>query len=203
RAPEPFPFHSAQVPLVKALLPRVAAGDPAAVQECLGRYGALVWSLARRYFADRTEAEDAVQDVFIQLWKKAGSFDPTRGGEASFVGVIARRRCVDRIRRGARRKEVTAEVHDEATAAPSAEEQSIRGEEAARAATALAALPEGQRQVLEMSVCRGMTQAQVAEALGMPLGTVKTHARRGLQRLRQSLQSESVAPPLTKEGGAA
>ena len=80
------------------ILTRVARGDSAAVRECIDRYGGLVWSLARRFFANTADAEDATQDVFIHLWKSAGAYDPAIASEAVFVTTIARRRLIDGLR---------------------------------------------------------------------------------------------------------
>src|SRR5437016_3201627 len=80
------------------LLPRVAAGDAPAVEQCLDRYGGLIWSIALRFSASRADAEDAVQEVFIDLWKSAARFDRVRAAEATFVAMIARRRLIDRKR---------------------------------------------------------------------------------------------------------
>ena len=85
-----------------ALLPRVAAGDAAAVDLVLERYGSLVWSLATRGLRDRPSAEDAVQEIFLDVWRSAGRFDPARGAEAVFVATIARRRIADAQRKRSR-----------------------------------------------------------------------------------------------------
>ena len=82
-----------------SLLNRVAAGEMAAMQECINQYGGLVWSLARRFSASAADAEDAVQEVFITLWKYASRFDESKGSETTFVSMIARRRLIDRLRR--------------------------------------------------------------------------------------------------------
>ncbi|HEY1068798.1 MAG TPA: sigma-70 family RNA polymerase sigma factor, partial [Pirellulales bacterium] len=81
------------------LLPRVAAGQPSAVDECLARYGGLVWSLARRHTNNTSDAEDAVQEIFIDLWRSAARFNPQAASEATFVAMIARRRLIDRRRK--------------------------------------------------------------------------------------------------------
>src|SRR5438132_13118196 len=80
------------------LLPRVARGDGVAVEQCVDRYGGLIWQIALRFSATRADAEDAVQEVFIDLWKSAARFDPTRASETTFVAMIARRRLIDRKR---------------------------------------------------------------------------------------------------------
>ena len=86
-------------PPVTNVLHRVAAGDRAAVRECLARYGGLVWSLVRRSTSDAAEAEDAVQEIFVDVWQSASRFDPAVASEATFIAMIARRRLIDRARR--------------------------------------------------------------------------------------------------------
>ena len=91
-----------------SILQRVAAGDTEAVAACIDRFGGLVWSLARRFLDRPTEAEDAVQEIFIELWKSASRFDPSIASETTFVAMIARRRLIDRQRKLGRRLESEA-----------------------------------------------------------------------------------------------
>lgn len=169
------------------LLPRIAEGDRSAIRECIARYGGLVWSLARR--AAHTDAEDAVQEIFLDLWKSAARFDEANGSEITFVATIARRRLVDRRRQRARRPETEslAEPSSEARAAVSPTAPPEMGAEAALAARALDQLRPEQRQVLILTTCHGLSHEEVATSMGMPLGTVKAHARRGLIRVREAL----------------
>lgn len=168
------------------MLARVAGGDAAAMRECLARYGGLVWSLARRYAP--SEAEDAVQDIFVDLWKSADRFDPAIASEPAFVAMIARRRLIDRLRRGGARSSVEGvlaadelqEVSDPATLPD-------RSAEASLATRALGALRPEQRQVLLLATCEGFSHDEISRKTGMPLGTVKAHARRGLLRIRAAL----------------
>src|SRR5262252_1163156 len=88
-----------------SLLARVGAGDASAVRECLQRFGGLVWSLARRFSSSPSDAEDAVQEIFVDLWRSAKKYDPRAASEATFVAMIARRRLIDRLRSRQRRKE--------------------------------------------------------------------------------------------------
>ncbi len=184
--------HRRVVP--EPLLHRVAAGDNSAVEACLDRYGGLVWSLARRFSANRHEAEDAVQDVFIELWKKAPRYDPTLSSELTFVAMIARRRLIDRGRRaGAAR---SSEELDESTASQTAEadyERIDTSDEAVRAARELQRLKPEQQSVLKLSIFEGLSHQQIADKLKLPLGTVKTHVRRGLERVREALTRTSPA----------
>jgi RNA polymerase sigma-70 factor (ECF subfamily) len=174
------------MPVVSPLLPRIAEGDRSAIRDCIARYGGLVWSLARR--AAQNDAEDAVQEIFLDLWKSAARFDPRMGSEVTFVATIARRRLVDRRRQRQRRPE-TESLGDagESTAASSSSMAPEMGAEAALAARALDQLRPEQRQVLILTACHGLSHEEVASSTGMPLGTVKAHARRGLIRVREAL----------------
>jgi RNA polymerase sigma-70 factor (ECF subfamily) len=165
------------------LLGRVAAGDAVAIRECLARYGNLVWSIARRF--DPTDAEDAVQEIFLDLWKSAARFDEGIASETAFVVMIARRRLIDR-RRMRRRRPTTEQLPDVPTHVdPSASPATCV--EASQAARALDALRPEQRQVLVLSTCHGLSHGEIATQTGMPLGTVKAHARRGLLSIRAAL----------------
>ncbi len=167
------------------LLPRIAAGDPAAVQSCIARYGGLVWGLARRFLGNTADAEDAVQDVFIELWKNAARYDPQRASEPTYVTMIARRRLIDRKRRSAR-VPAAQTLAEEPPAAERPERVEVE-DEAARATAALNELREEERRVIQMAVFNGLTHEEIAAATGLPVGTVKTHIRRGLIRVRERL----------------
>jgi len=170
-------------------LDRIAAGDPLAVEGCLEKYRGLIWSMARRFQANHADAEDAVQDVFIELWRHARRFDPAMAAESTFVVTVARRRLIDRHRRRARRPEAIALVVEPAATAPSETERLETLDEVRHTRRLIEQLRPEQRQVLELSFDRGMSQQEIAEATKLPLGTVKTHARRGLMRLRQLLET--------------
>lgn len=171
------------------LLLRLAAGEPGAAEAVIRAYGGLIWSLALRFCPTRDDAEDAVQEILADIWRSAERYRATRAPERVFVTMIARRRLIDRLRRERRRAQVeplAAGLESDRQAPGTAGE---RGWEAERAARALAGLSADQRRVIELSVVRGLTQREIAEATGTPLGTVKTHMRRGLIRLRQLLRA--------------
>jgi len=173
-----------------SVLQRIALGDPDAVRDGMHQFSGLVWSLARRLCPNPSDAEDAVQEVFIDVWRHAGRFDPAVGTEAAFVATIARRRLVDRHRRG-RREAAVLPLADEDLLPPRPEDTGILVRDAAaRAREEMVHLHPDERRVLELTVDRGLSQTQIADATDLPLGTVKTHARRGLARLRQLLGDE-------------
>lgn len=164
------------------LLRRVADGEAAAIRECLARYGNLVWSIARRF--DAAEAEDAVQEIFLDLWKSAARFDPSVASEPAFVAVIARRRLIDRRRARMRRPTAVAEMPESLADPGTAPDTCV---EATQAARALEQLRPEQRHVLVLSTVGGLSHGEIAAQTGMPLGTVKAHARRGLLSIRAAL----------------
>ena len=168
-------------------LERIAAGDPAAVDECLRQYGAMVWSLARRHLRQHADAEDAVQDVFIEVWRNAGRFNAAIASEATFITTIARRRLIDRHRKQARRIATQTIVEEPLEPRTSRLRDYEQREDAQQAMVFMGKLRAEERRVLELGLLDGLSQSQIAEAAGMPLGTVKTHTRRGLKRLRAML----------------
>ncbi len=197
------PVSSAH-PVSPPVLTRVAAGDADAVRECVTRYGGLVWSIARRMSRSETDAEDAAQEIFVDLWKSANRFDPNVASETTFIAMIARRRLIDRRRRQERRAEdplVDAEklIADAESSAPVAELSA----EASIAAKALAELRPEERNAVILSSYYGLSHEEIASSTGMPLGTVKTHARRGLLRVREILsEATSKVTSVVRKGGA-
>ena len=176
--------------MAEALLKRIAAGDRNAVSLCLDAYGGLVWSVVRKFIGDRADAEDAVQEIFIDVWKNASRYDDAVASEDTFIAMIARRRVIDRIRHSSRRLS-PASIEDVMV------EPSVRADreletnfEAREAAAAMRSLKPEQQEVLRLSVVQGMSHQEIATATGMPLGTVKTNARRGLIRIREVLGLE-------------
>lgn len=177
------------------LLPRVAAGDANAVQECLDRFGPLVWSLVRGSISDPGLAEDVVQEVFIDLWRSAGRYDESRSSESTFVATIARRRVIDQRRKQGRRPAHEV-LEDEREGEPDTGLVSVEtADEAAQAMQALEVLRPDQRRVLKLAILQGMTHQEISTSIGMPLGTVKSHVRRGLDRVSTALRAARAAMP--------
>ena len=143
-----------------------------------------MWSMALKIAGSRAEAEDAVQEVFISLWKSAGRYDPGRASETAFVAMIARRRLIDRRRKG---HPPVSEIDLEQVASLD-HERLENVAEAQLAAKALGDLPADRREVLRLSIYEGLTHQQIAEAMHLPLGTVKSHLRRGLAAVREALE---------------
>ena len=183
----------------ESLMARIARGDDAAVAEVIDQYGALVWSIARRLTRNPSDAEDAVQEIFTDVWRSAHRYDASAGTEKVFVTTIARRRLIDRMRRLSNRVPTeSADVLDELGfhTPDTAGEISV---EAERAARVLATLRPEQRQVIELGLLHGLSHSEIAAHTGMPLGTVKTFMRRGLIQVREAL---GVTPGAAAEGEA-
>ena len=170
------------------LLPRVADGDESAVSECIERYGNLIWALANRLLRSRSDAEDAVQEIFIEIWKNADRFRPEFGSEKTFVVVIARRRLIDRQRKNARGA-VEQPIDEAALSQPDREAPCPvdTADEVQRALSCLDKLRIEYRRMLELAIFHGLSQTQISNKEGVPLGTVKSNARRGLIQLRDCM----------------
>lgn len=173
--------------MTQAILHRIASGDKTAVQDCIKTYGGLVWSLARRMSPNTDEAEDAVQEIFIDIWKNSERFDENQASETTFIAMIARRRLIDRLRHSNRR--ISAGSLEDVTTEPAnrSDKNLQLSVEAKEAARALHQLRPEQRQVLELSIIQGLSHQEISDTTGIPLGTVKTHARRGLLQVREFL----------------
>lgn len=173
--------------MAEPILKRIAAGDRNAVEDCLNAYGGLAYSIARRLLANEADAEDAVQEAFIDVWKNAGRFDPAVASEATFIAMITRRRVIDKIRRSGRR--ISTDPIEEMLSEPGDQGYKFiqMGAEAREAAEAMKTLRPEQQKVLRLSIVGGMSHQEIADSTGIPIGTVKTHARRGLLRLREAL----------------
>ncbi len=176
----------------KRVLERVAAGEAGSVDALLDAYGGLVWSLARRFCANRSDAEDAVQEILAEIWRSAARYDSAMGSESTFIATIARRRLINRIRRK-RLPNVDLDAAPPVTDS-SAEDVGARperSEEASRAMEALATLPPEQQKVLRLAIIHGVSHEKIAQSTGQPLGTVKSQIRRGLIKVREALGDQA------------
>lgn len=176
--------------LEQNILSRLADGDPTAAQDCLQQYGGLVWALARRHTPTSADAEDAVQEVFIDVWKSAARYRDTIASEATFITMIARRRLIDRRRRAQRRPQ-TDSLNLEIEVPNQQQQQLEASAEAGLAARALAKLDPKERHVILLSTYHGMSHSQISRKTGIPLGTVKTYIRRGLLQVKNMLSRGS------------
>jgi RNA polymerase sigma-70 factor (ECF subfamily) len=175
----------------------MVAGDERALGELYDRWSAVARALAFRIVGDRDEAEDVVEETFWQLWRQAERFDASRGSVSTWLATVTRSRALDRRRALERRREERggdAEVALEPALAdaPVASEPSVdpsahaeHAERRALVAAALRELPAEQRQAVQLAYFDGLSQSEIAEQLGQPLGTVKTRMRLAMQKLRE------------------
>jgi len=174
-----------------SVLQRIASGDRYAVRLCIDDYGALVWSLARRLSRTAADAEDAVQEIFLDVWKSAGRFDASQGSEKMFIAMIARRRLIDRLRKTSAEPPMEAVEALETIAWSDPGTASQTATEAERAMRALHQLRPEQRQVLELGLLQGLSQSEIAVRLGLPLGSVKSLMRRGMMKIRDIMNIDT------------
>jgi RNA polymerase sigma-70 factor (ECF subfamily) len=179
--------ESAQVSDVE-LLAAIARSDEQALGLIYDRYRVILFGLMLRILHSRQEAEDVLQEVFLQVWKRASDFDEKRGRPFTWLVTLARSRAIDRLRSIGSRERVAQNAARETIETTSdAVEDSIRSEEGKVVRRALQELPEEQRRTLELAYFEGLTQSEVAKRLETPLGTVKTRMRSGLTRVRELL----------------
>jgi RNA polymerase sigma-70 factor (ECF subfamily) len=173
----------------RRVLERMAAGDGDALRELYDIHARAVYSLALRILRSQSDAEDIVQEVFVQAWRNATRYDASRSTVAGWLLMQAKSRAIDRLRaRRTRPEQADASQRPEpADAAAGPDIQIVRSEQAARVREALEQLPRLQRAVVELAYYEGLTHAEIAAQLEQPLGTVKTRIRQGLLKLRQAL----------------
>jgi RNA polymerase sigma-70 factor (ECF subfamily) len=171
-----------------ALLKAVAAKDEASLAQLYDCYRVILFGLLMRILNNREEAEDVLQEVFLQVWRKAGDFDENRGRPFTWLVTLTRSRGIDRLRTLSARERVAQAGAKEATEAISdAASDAFRSEQRGLVTDALAQLPDEQKRPLMLAYFDGLTQSEIATRLGAPLGTVKTRMRTGLMKLRELL----------------
>ena len=184
----------ASVPAVD-LLARIAGGDHSAFGQFYDAYAGLAFGLIRRIVRDREAAEEVLQEVFWQIWREAASFDPRRGGPEAWLVMRAKTRAIDKLRSIRRKEQTFVAPVDEGTAPvadPRANDPAVAAADRTLVEGALARLPDPQRRVIELAFFGGLTQSEIAARLGEPIGTVKTRARLGLERLRGLLTDKEA-----------
>jgi RNA polymerase sigma factor (sigma-70 family) len=185
RARTPMPRDLAHLS-DEALVALVARSDEVALAELYDRFGRVAYGLARRILRDDALAEDAVQEAFLAAWRSAPRFVPERAKASTWLLTLVHRRAVDLVRREERRRTEALDERGEAAEVSSDEAVWLRFERE-RVQTALARLPDQQREALELAYYGGFTQTELAERLGQPLGTIKSRMFTGLSRLRELL----------------
>jgi RNA polymerase sigma-70 factor (ECF subfamily) len=171
-----------------ALLVRIADRDSRALADLYDRHANLLFTLIVRILGDRAEAEDALHDVFLRIWQRADIYNPVFGAPAAWLVRLARDRAIDRLRRrgGSPITERATEAADPGAAPPPTRAAAAGRHDAI--AGAMSVLPPEERQLIECAFFEGYSQAELSEKFALPLGTVKTRIRRGMQTLREQLQ---------------
>ncbi len=181
-----FTFEAKQL----TILQRIAKGDQSAVEDCITQYGNLIWALAKKYTPRREDAEDAVQEIFTEIWQNAARYDAEKAQEITFITTIARRRLIDRLRKVYRRPHV--ESIENAFAVSGFEPSVFTRLQAKQIVRAMQVLRPEQRDLMFLNIYEGMSHTEISERTGVPLGTVKTHIRRGIERVRSILNQDTV-----------
>lgn len=174
------------------LICRIAAGDRDAFGEFYDRHSARILGLLLRMIRSRSEADDVLQDCFLQVWSQAARYSAERASPIGWLVLLARSRALDHLRRK-RRDRLTAESETEV--GTECDDALTQSEEAALARRALSQLPDEQRGVIQLAFYSGLTHEEIAASQRIPLGTVKTRIRRGMMRIREilSVQQKAVA----------
>jgi len=178
------------------LLARVAKRERAAFEQLYDRYANILYATAMKFLKEDADAQDVVQDVFIQIWDKAKLYDPAKGKPLTWALTLTRNRSIDRIRAIQRRTRLRDDFEKETVLDESAGvRESLSGVDASEKSQvlrdAVGRLSPEQRKVIELAFFRGFTQSEIADRLGEPLGTVKARARRGLMKLKEILGPQS------------
>ena len=189
-------LRTAEAAPERAIVERMSAGDGEALRELYDIHSRAVYSLALRILRVQSDAEDVVQEVFVQAWRQAARYDATRGTVAGWLLMQARSRSIDRLRARQARPEHAEDERaaDPPDASAGPDIQIVRGEQARRVRQALDDLPRLQRTALELAYYEGLTHVEIAEQLEQPLGTIKTRIRQGLLKLRQALGAGEETP---------
>ena len=174
------------------LLRRIGDGDRSAFSLFYDQYSGLLFSIAVKILNDVSEAEDVMQEVFLQIWDKAAGYNPLLGKPASWAVTLVRNKAIDRIRASQRRSKLVEQATVEAASGPensSTANECLHGKENAELIrNVVAGLPADQRRAIEMAFFSGLTQNEISEKLQEPLGTVKARIRRGMLKLRDQLE---------------
>jgi RNA polymerase sigma factor (sigma-70 family) len=194
RAPTPVPAPTGtagaedEAALDAALMVRVTAGDQAAFGALYDRFDRRVYSLARRICGHDAAAEEVVQDVFLEVWRRAEQFDPVRGSVATWLLALTHHKAVDAVRRDVRRPTPLVDDDRDVPSGPGADHAALATVVAGDLRGALARLPLPVRQTLALAYYGGYTQSEVAAILGIPLGTVKSRTATAMTTLREQLR---------------
>ena len=174
------------------LIREMAAGDSSALARFYDRWSGDVYAIAIAILRVPQDAEEVVEDVFWQAWNQASRFDSARGQVRQWISSIARSRALDRLKSMKRRREDALEAAPLAQLSDSrdASDELVQAEQVSEVTKALLALPQAQREAVEMAYYGGLSQSEIAQSTGEPIGTIKTRTRLGMQKLRESMGNQ-------------
>jgi RNA polymerase sigma-70 factor (ECF subfamily) len=181
--------------LDRTCIGRMAAGDTRALEELYDRHAPMLYGLVLRIVGRVSDAEEVLQDAWLQAWRRADTWDPARGTVAAWLVTLARSRAIDRIRSvsARQRAESATPAPETPLAADEPAANAVQRQRQERLSAALATLTPRQREVLELGYFGGLSQTEIAERIGAPLGSVKSWTRQGLMRLRELVPEEEMA----------
>lgn len=176
-----------------SILARIAAGENGSFELLIEKYGNLVWSIGKKFLYRQSDVEDAVQEVFIAIWKSASKYDPQKAKEITFVSMIARRRFIDHLRKVSKHKNLESiddknsghQLYKESMLNESTDLQLIK--------QAIESLDIDDQELLNLSIYQGYSHSEIAKLLNLPLGTVKTKIRRNLIKLKGIFKNNEIA----------
>lgn len=175
------------------VVPLLIAGDIGAIESLYDRYSRHAFGLAYKILNDRMAAEDVVQEAFLAVWRRANTFDSRRGQLRAWLLRIVRNRAIDRLRTMSTRREARTSIEDAGLSVQDAGWEQVEAKsDRAQVRGLLNDLPESQRRAIELSYFSGMSQPQIAAALGLPVGTVKGRQRLGLEKMRLAFRGEET-----------
>ena len=175
-----------------SILARIAAGEDGSFELLIEKYGNLVWSIGKKFLYRQSDVEDAVQEVFIAIWKSADKFDSSKAKEITFVSVIARRRFIDHLRKISKHKNLESIDEDNSTHQLYKESMLNESTDLQLIKNAIKSLDIDDQELLNLSIYQGYSHSEISKLLNLPLGTVKTKIRRNLIKLQEVFETNET-----------
>ena len=175
-----------------SILARIAAGEDGSFELLIEKYGNLVWSIGKKFLYRQSDVEDAVQEVFIAIWKSADKFDSSKAKEITFVSMIARRRFIDHLRKISKHKNLESIDQDNSTHQLYKESMLNESTDLQLIKNAIKSLDIDDQELLNLSIYQGYSHSEISKLLNLPLGTVKTKIRRNLIKLQEVFETNET-----------
>ena len=175
-----------------SILARIAAGEDGSFELLIEKYGNLVWSIGKKFLYRQSDVEDAVQEVFIAIWKSADKFDSSKAKEITFVSMIARRRFIDHLRKISKHKHLESIDQDNSTHQLYKESMLNESTDLQLIKNAIKSLDIDDQELLNLSIYQGYSHSEISKLLNLPLGTVKTKIRRNLIKLQEVFETNET-----------